>query len=140
METADLASFEFALREMLAQAAGDNTTNRISLTHVREWTADYLREHAEETKRFSKIKNDTHWNLFAYDAPNEEAVFVIVTFTSDHFGILVGRGNHGDVRNFGENFIGDISAAIEDAQKRFTSISDVLELPIQHAYYWLESN
>lgn len=138
MQVHDVASFESALSEMLASAAAENKVNRISVSELREWTVGYLCDHQEETKRFPETQNAPHWNLFAYDNPSEDALFVIVTFTSDYFGILAGRGNPSEVRSFGENFNGEMLAAIEAVRKRFPETSQMLEIPIQKAYGWIE--
>lgn len=139
MHVDDLATFENQLRESLDVAAGDNTNNRITVKDVREWAGEYVRDHAEETKRFPESANESHWNLFARDHYGEQSVFVIVSFTAELFGIIVGRDDFPVIRNFGENFDSDVDAMLQGAKDRFHKLSELLTVPISQGYYWLES-
>jgi hypothetical protein len=140
MHVDDLASFESQLCELLELAAGDNESNRITVSDVREWTAKYVREHAEEIRRFPEIADESHWNLFARDDYGEQAIFVIVAFTTEYFGIFAGRDDFPLIRDFGENSDSDVGAMIQDAQESFTRLSEFLTIPVSHAYFWAESS
>lgn len=140
MHVDDLATFESRLRESLDAAAGDNAKNRMTVADVREWAAEYVRSHAEETKRFPETANESHWDLFARDHYGEQAVFVIVAFTANQFGVIAGRDDFPAIRDFGENFDSDVDAMLQGAKDRFHQLSELLTVPTSQGYYWLESN
>lgn len=79
-----------------------------------------------------------HWNLLAKDAWVEDAVFVMVTFISDQFSVMAGRADRAQVHEFGESFGGDWPAAIEEARKVCSWLSEFLEMLLSRALYWLE--
>ena len=135
----NLASFEQQIDTTLLSVAEGNRTNRISVADVRNWTASYLRDHAEEMERFPELKHEMHWTLFARDAYAEDALFVLLTFSLTDFGVIVGRGERTDVHDFGLNFVGDVPLMIAAAQTRFPRLSEMIAIPLAHGYYWSES-
>jgi len=140
MHVDDLTTFESQLRESLDAAAGDNANNRITVADVREWAAEYVRDHAEETERFPETANESHWNLFARDHHAEQAVFVIAAFTAEQFGIIAGRDDFPVIRDFGENFDSDVDAMLQGAKDRFHELSELLTVSTSQGYSWLESS
>ena len=136
----DIASFETALRDGFERMVTDgDSPNQISTEAVRSWTAEYLRERNEDLIRHPELRDEQHWNLFALDGADDEAVFVIVFFSTDQFDVLTGRGDFASLRHFGENFDGSNDSVIAKARQQFPETVGIFSLPIQQAYCWLES-
>lgn len=134
-----ITSFERELTTTLDSVANGMTTNRVSTQDVRNWTREYLRDHAEELVRYPELQNDSHWNMFARDDMAEDALFVLLTFTSTEFGVLVGRGSLEEVHDVGLNCDGDVGSLLEMARIRFPQLSDSIAMPISCGYYWAEA-
>lgn len=136
----DIASFETSLREAIERMVADgDSPKQIATEAVRSWTAEYLREWDEDLIRHSELRHEPHWNLFAMDDADDDAVFVTVVFSTDQFDVLAGRGNFANLRHFGENFEGSTGSMIANARQQFPETVGMLSLPIQQAYCWLES-
>ena len=135
-----ITSFERDLTTALDSVANGMTINRVSTQEVRGWTAEYLRDHTEELVRFPELQNVSHWNMFARDDMGEDTLFVLITFTSTEFGVLVGRGSREDVHDVGLNCDGDASSLLEMARNRFPTLSDAIAMPISCGYYWAEAH
>jgi len=132
----EIDDFEQQLGGMLAAVAVGIEENQVSVADVRKWIPEYLKDVAEEAERFPEIQNEPHWNLCARDACGEDAVFVIMASSSDHIGVVVGRGERSAVHGFHPAFHGDFKKLVKVTRNCFPQSSDVLTLPLAQMHDW----
>src|SRR4051794_13172734 len=105
----------------LDAAAEPNSPNRVTPAQLREWALEYLRERDDEAHQFPELAGQSHYTLWMADYElDRHAFFVVAIVRPAGIGLLCGRGNSYEIRDFSEcEAVDDLGRLFARMKRRF---------------------
>lgn len=127
------------LARMLASVTKTGQPGNFTVSELRDLVIEYLNDFDEELARHPELADTGHWDLWMDDTDLNEAVFVVVIVRPSGLEFFCGRGTARAIRDFGDNWIGEVEAFQSEARKtKSLAISkEVVLVGRRAAEHWL---
>jgi hypothetical protein len=129
---------ETEIAALLQATCAPGSPNRITVSQLRDWAIDYLKEYDYELQRFPDLVGQPHWNLWMDDSRFEDPLFAVLIFRTDDVEFLCGTGNAFEIRTFAESeFPDDPDDILEKMKARFSIPKGSVHLNGNSTKEWL---
>jgi hypothetical protein len=122
---------------MLEEMSGPGRRGSFSVPELRDLAVAYLNDYDEELTGHPEWAADSHWNLWMNDTDLNDALFVIALVGQDGLEFVCGRGTARAVRDFADNWIGDVGDLLREARSRLTVCRESVCVGRRAAENWL---
>jgi hypothetical protein len=122
---------------MLATVIEPGRPGDFTVPELRGLIVEYLDEFDEELAVRPELLASGHWNLWMDDTDLNDALFAVTIVRPSGIEFLCGRGTARAVRDFGDNWVGDVDELEQEARKRLAVSDKVVRIGRRAAESWL---
>jgi hypothetical protein len=106
------------LARMLASLNEPGRPGNFTVPELRDLVVEYLNDFDDELARHPQLAASGHWNQWMDDTDLNDALFAVVIVRPSGLEFFCGRGRARAIRDFFDNWIGDVDALLPAARKR----------------------
>jgi hypothetical protein len=122
---------------MLASVTESGRPGGFTVPELRDFVVEYLNDIDEELARDPEVYADGHWNLWMDDTDLNDAVFVVAIVRPSGLEFFCGRGTARAIRDFGDNWVGDVDGLQQEARNRLAVSETIVRVGRKAAENWL---
>jgi hypothetical protein len=128
---------ERLLAQMMASVTEAGRPGGFTVLEMRSLIVEYLNDFDEELARHPELADSGHWNLWMDDTDLNDAVFVVAIVRRSGLEFFCGRGTARAIRDFGDNWVGDVDGVQQEARRRLAVSDKVVRVGRRAAESWL---
>ncbi|MEX2119865.1 MAG: hypothetical protein WD847_09745 [Pirellulales bacterium] len=122
---------------MMGSVTGTGRPGDFTATELRDLVVEYLNDFDEELARHPELADSGHWDLWMDDTDLNDALFAVVIVRPSGLEFFCGRGRGRAIRDFADNWVGDVEELQQEARKSLTVSDEVVRVSRRAAESWL---
>lgn len=103
---------------MLASVNEAGRPGSFTVPELRDLVVEYLNDFDDELALCPSLADSGHWNQWMDDTDLNDALFAVVIVRPSGLEFFCGRGQARAIRDFFDNWVGDVDALLREARKR----------------------
>jgi hypothetical protein len=122
---------------MMASVTETGRPGGFTVPELRDLAVEYLNDFDEELVRHPELADTGHWDQWMDDTDLYDAVFAVMIVRPSGLEFFCGRGTARAIRDFADNWVGDVEKLQQEARKRLTVSDQVVRVGRRAAENWL---